>query len=311
MILNRENILAVADAMFVVWDDTLKAAVPKFRDWCTVLDSKDVETMNYNWLEDLAGVRKWIGERQIGAIEAFTWPVKNEPYEKTILLLTEDIRRDRYGQFANKVKNMLLMAQAKWERLAEQACLDLHTTLGYDGQYFVDTDHTIAGATVANLSTLPLTSENLYAALQYFDELKMPDGNDPLDITPKFLIYGPDNRAAVDTILKDSKREGTFGDNPHKDRLVPILNKAFVGDYAKYWQIHAESPGGLLRPIAVQIEMEPEMSTTAFAVAGEFSMQAVPERQFMAREILFGTEQWGKSTGTLWQLVWASDGSNV
>lgn len=312
MILNRENILSVADAMFTSWDDALQAADVSYEEFVSVIDAPDVEAMSYNWLDDLGFPRQWIGERVLNSLQGQTLKITNLPFEETMSpLKTEDIRRDTYGQYTRKVQGLAKKIRSGLPRqLVDLVEANMYTTVGYDGQYIIDSDHVINGVTYSNLVSGALSYDNVYAAIQKMEELRTPDGQQPLRITPTVLVVGPSNRKTAEAILEDDwvGAANKTQKNLLKGRLKLKINYEFVGAKAGYWQVQGVAPDGFLKPVALQRETRPKLTTTAFQVAGEFGLTAEPEAQFMRRDILFGTEWWGNAAPTLWQLVVGSVG---
>ncbi|MEM9148776.1 MAG: Mu-like prophage major head subunit gpT family protein [Pseudomonadota bacterium] len=97
----------------------------------------------YPRLQEMPGMRKWVGERFVNRLEADGFTIQNEKYENTVAVPVDTIADDQYGIYAPLMGDMGQTAaelpdEMVWPQLA--AGFD---TLGHDGQYFFDTDHPV------------------------------------------------------------------------------------------------------------------------------------------------------------------------
>ena len=95
----------------------------------------------YPRLDELPGIREWIGERQVVRLGAQTYTIKNRKFEETVGILRDQIEDDQIGVFV-PVAGQIGQHAAEFP---DQLCWPLfsagETALCYDGQYFFDTDH--------------------------------------------------------------------------------------------------------------------------------------------------------------------------
>ena len=105
---------------------------------------------NYGWMKDLPGVREWIGQRFVNNLEATGYQINNREWEHTLGIKRSAIEDDKLGIFSNAVMAQgEIVARHPNELVFAQTLLAGFTTVGYDGQYFFDSDHvgyTNAGA---------------------------------------------------------------------------------------------------------------------------------------------------------------------
>lgn len=95
----------------------------------------------YPRLDDMPGIREWIGERLINRLSAQTYTIRNRKFEKTIAVLKDQIDDDQIGIFAPIAGQMGLDAANFPDTLIWPLLAAGDTTFCYDGQYFFDTDH--------------------------------------------------------------------------------------------------------------------------------------------------------------------------
>lgn len=99
--------------------------------------NQEVET--YRWLGMPPAMREWIGGRQERRIRDEVYQIRNRPYEFTLDLPIDDLRRDKTGQIMARLDDTGQKAGTFWEVLLTD--LILANGLCYDGQNFFDTDH--------------------------------------------------------------------------------------------------------------------------------------------------------------------------
>lgn len=124
---------------------------PSFWEKVAMLVPSTTAEEHYPWLEDIGGLREWIGDRVVKALALHDYTIRNKPFEKTIGVKRDAIEDDTYGIFGPRF-TMLGDAAARHPDTLVFALLKAgFATPCYDGQYFFDTDHpvTINGETVS------------------------------------------------------------------------------------------------------------------------------------------------------------------
>jgi len=95
----------------------------------------------YPRLDDMPGIREWVGERLIHRLGASTYIIKNKDYEKTIAILRKQIEDDQIGIFAPVAGQFGQDAASFPDKLVWPLFAAGDDVVCYDGQYFFDTDH--------------------------------------------------------------------------------------------------------------------------------------------------------------------------
>lgn len=318
MLLNRENLATFIAGIAVTWDDAKKAVKTTFREWAMVVDNKDVAEVNYSWLEDLGFPEEWIGPRKRKNFRAQKIKVIHKPYEKTVEVKTEDLRRDTYGQYAGKIRNMYSVGEQMWQKLCEQLEATVFTAVGYDGQFISDTDHPKGpdGATTwSNKTTDLLDYDALWDAIANANAIPMPEGEEMVDVTPYELVIAPGLlKTATELLTLDTKPGGNGEKNALKEKYGNIKIRVNARLAVKQWILTGKFAGDAsLSHVGLSIEMEPTLSTpdpSGFTETVVDGVKVVGKDQFENRAIPFGTEQWGSAFWTMPQLIiYASDGS--
>jgi phage major head subunit gpT-like protein len=107
--------------------------------------STTLET-RYGWLKDLAGMREWIGPRQVDNFAENAYSIINRHFEKTVAVDRNDIEDDNLGQYALRFQMLGEATAAFPEQLVWDTLKAGFATNCFDGQFFFDTDHPIVAA---------------------------------------------------------------------------------------------------------------------------------------------------------------------
>ena len=107
-------------------------------------------SVDYKWLGDFPIMQEWVGERAIKDLSAFSYEIVNKNYEATIEVDRDDIEDDQIGVYTPMVQGLGAAAKQHRDILVFGLLAVGFSTLCYDGQYFFDTDHPVAGASVSN-----------------------------------------------------------------------------------------------------------------------------------------------------------------
>jgi len=130
----------------------------------------DQESETYKWLGMSPVMREWVGGRQAKGFRENGITIANKPFEATLEVLVDELRRDKTGQILVRVNEMADRANAHWLRLLSALILNGGASVCYDGQYFFDTDHSEgdsgaqSNAISVDISALPVSSHGSIAA---------------------------------------------------------------------------------------------------------------------------------------------------
>lgn len=105
---------------------------------------------DYPFLGHFPSLRKWVGDRFIKNLEQHGYSIRNEAFEATVGVKTEDIRRDNYGVYTPMMADMGMSAEVWPDELIFALFKLALTAKCYDKQPFFDTDHPVAGVSKSN-----------------------------------------------------------------------------------------------------------------------------------------------------------------
>ena len=129
-------------AMETIWAPAVAALIPS-----------DREVEELKWLGQVPAMRKWIGGRAEETLNKYSLTVQNVPYEATLAMSVDDLRRDKTGQLRTRIGDLALRTATHWNSLIGTLITNGEagtSGLAYDGQYFFDTDHNESGSSQTN-----------------------------------------------------------------------------------------------------------------------------------------------------------------
>lgn len=150
MIINTANL----DSLFVAFNNAFQSGLSSQAnaDWAKVASSVPSSSSKnlYAWLKRWPKMRQWVGDRHILNLESESYELVNKHYESTVGVNADDIADDQYGAYEPMFSMEGFSAANHPNELIFELLLAGHSTLCFDGQYFLDTDHSVAGASVSN-----------------------------------------------------------------------------------------------------------------------------------------------------------------
>lgn len=149
MIVNQGNLGNLFTGYKAAFNTGFRSAQPMSEKVATVVPSSNAAE-DYAWLGQFPQLREWLGDRQVKSMAAAKYSIRNKKFEATVGVPREDIERDNYGIYAPLMQEMGYAAATHPDKLIFDLLAAGFATACYDGQYFFDTDHPVAGASVSN-----------------------------------------------------------------------------------------------------------------------------------------------------------------
>lgn len=145
MIINRTTLEAAFKGFKSLFDAALGKAEPQWQRIAMKVPSKTSSNV-YGWLGMLPGIREWLGDRVINNLKSHDFEIKNKDWEETVAVLANHIKDDNLGVYS-PVFTMLGDEVANHpDNLVFGLLASAFSTLCYDGQFLVDTDHPVLDA---------------------------------------------------------------------------------------------------------------------------------------------------------------------
>jgi phage major head subunit gpT-like protein len=143
LIVNRQTLLNTTVAFNTIFNEAFGAYKQQLRGRVGMDVPSSTRTNDYRWLGKLKGMREWLGDRQITALEASGYQVVNKDFENTVGVDRNDIADDQIGMYRPMIADLGQTAAEQPDVLLAALLTNAFTAVGFDGQYFVDVDHPV------------------------------------------------------------------------------------------------------------------------------------------------------------------------
>jgi phage major head subunit gpT-like protein len=145
VILNSQNLTTLNIAFNAAFSSGFAGYKTQWADIATRVPSTTAKE-EYGWLNQLPGMREWIGDRQVNNIALSDYSIKNKTWEDTVKVPVEAIEDDTYGVYSPLMSELGRAGAAHPDQLIFPLLKNGFATACYDGQYFFDTDHPVLDA---------------------------------------------------------------------------------------------------------------------------------------------------------------------
>jgi phage major head subunit gpT-like protein len=252
------------------------------------------------WLEQIPGMREWIGDREIKNLALGKLTVTNRDFESTVSVGRNDIEDDNYGVFSPLIGMMGANSALLWIELAVEALLANGTWA--DGNPFFCSGRKLGDSTITNAVTTVLSQGAVETGLSTMLGWTLYSGK-PAQVTPQFLVVGPSLEATARAICEaDLVSDGTVSvSNTSPARALKVrVDPRLVGTHAAKWYITGNKAG--VPCVAVQKRKLPVLTKMD---------KDDDENVFMRKTFLYGTDARGESFLTLPFLAYAGGQTSV
>lgn len=130
--------------------DGLAKAPSQYTKIATIVNSTTASN-TYAWLGQMPGLKEWVGDRAITAIQTHGYAITNKSWASAVEIKRTDIADDNIGVYSPLIEELGRSAGELPDELVFKALKDGFTTECYDKQYFFDADHPV-GANVDGTS---------------------------------------------------------------------------------------------------------------------------------------------------------------
>ena len=299
MLINAQNLTAVFINLKTIFNKSFDAA-PALWQRTTMLVPSGSSQNDYAWLSRFPRMRKWLGDKVIKSLAAFKYTIVNDDWETTVEVDRNDIEDDQIGIYAPMAQE----AGFSSKQLPDEIDADLKNGafagICYDGQYFYDTDHPVAGASVSNKGSAALSAATTAAAAASYGAARTAimsitdDEGRPLALIPDVLEVPPALEATARLICESDKLTDQ-SPNPWKGTARVLVNPRLTSSTA--WFLHVTNRP--LKPFVFQQRKAP-------VFVSQTDMNA--DNVFMRKNYLFGAEARCAGGYGLWQMSYGSTG---
>ncbi len=207
MIINQAAMAGIYKTFSTIFNQALEAAASQV-DLVAMRVPSTGRSVDYKWLGNFPNMHEWVGDRVIKDLSGFHYEIVNKSYESTIEVDRDDIQDDQIGVYTPMIQGLAQSAKVHPDILAFALLAAGFNTKCFDGQYFFDTDHEVAGASVSNtgggsgtgwyLMDLSRPIKPIILQMRKAPEFVAMDKPDDQNVfMRKKFIYGVDDRKNV------------------------------------------------------------------------------------------------------------------
>lgn len=254
---------------------------------------------DYKWLSEFPKMKRWIGDKHVKSLEAFSYTVVNEDWETTVEVDRNHIEDDTLGIYAPQAQSAGFAAAQFPDELVFS--LLNFTGKGFDGLTFFATAHKVAGASVSNKGTTALSVATQAAALASYGAARTAmrkfkdDEGRSLNVIPDTLVVPPALEDVGNALLM-SERLDDGKVNPYKGTAQLLVVPDLATD-TEWYLLDTKKP---VKPLIYQERKAPT-----------FVQQTDPQADdvFMRKKFKYGAEARAAGGYGFWQLAYGSTGA--
>ncbi len=304
MLVNKESLTAVFINLKTTFNKAFAAAESQWAQTAMLVPSGSSEN-RYDWLDRFPRMSKWIGDKVIKSLKAFTYTIVNEDWAATVSVRRNDIEDDTLGIYGPMAEDASYGAATLGDEIVSDLKNNAFTSECYDGQYFYDTDHPVEDgsgnvSSVANKATTVLQSDTKAHAIASYGAAraaiqKFTDNQGrPLGLMSDTLEVPPALEAVARTLIYADKLDDN-SPNPYKGTAKLIVNPRLTSDTA--WFLHVTTRP--VKPFILQQRKAP-------VFVQQINMDS--DDVFMRGEYKFGAEARMAGGYAFWQMSYGSTG---
>ena len=183
---------------------------------------------DYKWLSAFPKMRRWVGDKHVKNLAAFSYTIVNDDWEATVEVDRNHVEDDTLGIYGPQAQMAGFAAAQLPDELVFTLVNAAATNLCYDGKAFFAADHPVGSSAVSNTDTNLLQADDLsnaqasYGAARTAMQSFADDEGRPLGVTPNVLLVPP---ALEDTarILMTAERLGDYP-NPYRNTAEVVVS---------------------------------------------------------------------------------------
>jgi phage major head subunit gpT-like protein len=302
MLINKETLSTLFISLKTTFNNAFGSAPTVWQKIAMKVPSTTGQN-DYAWLSKFPKMAKWIGDKNVKSLEASKYTIKNDDFEATVEVDRNDIDDDNLGIYGPQAQ----MAGESAAQLPDEIVMELvngaFTKVCFDGQFFCDTDHKVADASVSNKGVAVLSVASQAAAIASYGAARTAmrkfkdDEGRPLNITPSVLLVPPAlEHIALALVNNDRLDDGKA--NPYKGTAEVVVDARLTSDTA--WFLLDTTKA--IKPFIYQ-----ERKAPVFVEQTDTQTDNV----FMRKKFRYGAEARAAGGYGFWQLCYGSTGAGA
>nr|DAL92002.1 MAG TPA: major capsid protein [Caudoviricetes sp.] len=292
MIVNQANLHGLTVGYSTAFNRSFDITQSNHQKVATVVPSSTGE-QDYKWLGQMPGMREWIGEREIQALAAYDYLIKNKKFEMTLGVPREDIEDDKYGVYTAYFSNMGEAAALHPDELVFDAMMNGFREKCYDGLSYFNEAHKVGGETYSNRSNEKLSRESYMKARSAIMSIRGDKGKS-LKLVPDLLVVSPAEEEMARLILEADQIDGTT--NVLKGTAKLLVEPSLAAN-PHYWFLLCTNR--FLKPFIYQLRKKIKFVSLT---------KDTDENVFLRDEYLYGADGRSNAGYGFWQMAYGSTG---
>lgn len=292
MIVNQANLHGLTVGYSTAFNKSFSDTQPNYQKVATVVPSSTGE-QDYKWLGQIPSMKEWIGEREIQALEAYDYLIKNKKFEMTCAVPRDDIEDDKYGVYTPLFANMGETAALHPDELVFGAMMKGFAEKCYDGRPFFDKSHKSGENTYSNCGSEKLDRASYMKARSSIMSIRGDKGKS-LKLVPDLLVVSPKQEETAKLILEADQIEGTT--NVLKG-TAKLLVEPTLAEKPDYWFLLCTSR--FLKPFIYQVRKKIKFVSLT---------KETDENVFMLDQYVYGADGRSNAGYGFWQMAYGSTG---
>lgn len=259
--------------------------------------TSNTSQQDYGWLNDIPGMREWIGERVVRNLSDSGYTIRNKDFELTVGVDRNNIEDDNIGLYRPMFEQLGVAVAHSPDELVFDLLTRAFQEKCYDGKPFFADNHRVGSKNVSNFSNKKLTATELETALAKMRSLTNDEGKTLrlFRSKPKLLV-GPLLEATARRIVGLATLP-TGGDNPNYGAAEIVMIPDLIGDAANFWMLIDTSQA--IKPLILQRRKEPEFVRKD---------DARDDNVFNQKQFIYGYDDRKNAGFGFWQLAFGSTG---
>jgi phage major head subunit gpT-like protein len=300
MIVNKTNIEAVFINLKTTFNKAFDEAPSLWAQTTMRVPSGGAQN-DYAWLSRFPKMRKWLGDKVMRQLEAFKYTVINDDWEATVEVDRNDIEDDSIGIYEPQARDAGFSARQLPDEIDADLKNNAFANECYDGQFFYDTDHDVAGSSVSNHGTAALSAATTALASASYGAGRLAvmsftdEASRPLALIPDLLEVPPALEATAKLLLENEKLTDK-SPNPYRGTARLLVNPRLTS--ATAWFLHVTNRP--LKPFIYQERKAP-------VFVQQVNMDS--DNVFLRKKYRFGAEARAAGGYGLWQMSYGSTGA--
>lgn len=269
----------------------------------------DQATEDYRWLGMSPAMREWVGGRHAKGLRDQNYSIRNVPFESTLEISGDDLRRDKTGQIMVRIAEQAARANSHWAKLLSAAIIAGESTACYDGQLFFDTDHsegdsgTQSNDISVDISALPTTNHGsvtapapvelahvVMQAHQAIIGFKDDQGEPMNENASEFIVMVPPSLHMQTLTAVGARTLDSGDDNPVSIGSLDGLRFRVVANARLTWasKLALFRADSNVKPFILQEEVAPELSVQGEDSDHYFEHRAIRLGVWSSRNVGYG-----------------------